>query len=149
MPNQYSKGRENRLKAIEEGKKTYIGSTACKHCGSYEKYVSTSSCAPCLKKKGLEKLNNEELMKPYRTKEKVNNKTYRYRAKKFGDAPVLTKEEHQRIVEIYRECARITEETGIPHHVDHIHPISKGGQHHPDNLQILTAEENIRKSNKL
>ena len=149
MPNQYSKGRENRLKAIEEGKKTYIGSTACKHCGSYEKYVSISSCAPCLKKKGLEKLNNEDLMKPYRTKEKVNNKTYRYWAKKFGDAPVLTKEEHQRIVEIYRECARITEETGIPHHVDHIHPISKGGQHHPDNLQILTAEENIRKSNKL
>ena len=71
MPNQYSGvGRQNRLQAIEEGKKTYEGSTACKHCGSYEKYVSTSSCAPCLKKKGLEKLNNEELMKPYRTKEK-------------------------------------------------------------------------------
>jgi Recombination endonuclease VII len=71
MPNQYSGiGRQNRLQAIEEGTKTYEGSTACKHCGSYEKYVSTSSCAPCLKKKGLEKLNNEELMKPYRSKEK-------------------------------------------------------------------------------
>ena len=149
MPNQYSKGRENRLRAIEEGKKTYEGSTACKHCGSYEKYVSISSCAPCLKKKGLEKLNNEELMKPYRTKEKSNNKTYRYRAKKFGEAPILTPEEHQRILLIYQECARITEETGVPHHVDHIHPISKGGKHHPDNLQILTAIENIRKGNKL
>jgi 5-methylcytosine-specific restriction endonuclease McrA len=149
MSNQYSKGRENRLRAIEEGKKTYEGSVACKHCGSYEKYVSISSCAPCLKKKGLEKLNNEELMKPYRTKEKSNNKTYRYRAKKFGEAPVLTPEEHQRILLIYQECARITEETGISHHVDHIHPISKGGKHHPDNLQILTATENIRKGNKL
>ena len=149
MPNQYSKGRENRLRAIEEGKKTYEGSTACKHCGSYEKYVSISSCAPCLKKKGLEKLNNEELMKPYRTKEKSNNKTYRYRAKKFGEAPILTPEEHQRILLIYQECARITEETGVPHHVDHIHTISKGGKHHPDNLQILTAIENIRKGNKL
>lgn len=149
MSNQYSKGRENRLRAIEEGKKTYEGSVACKHCGSYEKYVSISSCAPCLKKKGLEKLNNEELMKPYRTKEKQNNKTYRYRAKKFGEAPILTSEEHQQILLIYQECARITEETGVPHHVDHIYPISKGGKHHPDNLQILTATENIRKRDKL
>jgi hypothetical protein len=149
MSNQYSKGRENRLRAIEEGKKTYEGSVACKHCGSYEKYVSISSCAPCLKKKGLEKLNNEELMKPYRTKEKVNNKTYRYRSKKFGEETILTPEEHQSILFIYQECARITEETGIAHHVDHIHPISKGGKHHPDNLQILTATENIRKGNKL
>ena len=150
MPNQYSGvGRQNRLQAIEEGKKTYIGSTACKHCGSYEKYVSTSSCAPCLKRKGLEKLNNKELMAPYRTKEKANNKTYRYRAKKYSDAAVLTQEEHERILTIYKECAKLTEETGVQHHVDHIHPISKGGKHHPDNLQILTATENIRKSNKL
>ena len=70
MPNQYSNSRSNRLQAIEEGKKTYIGSTACKHCGSYEKYVSSYNCAPCAIKKGLEKLSNEELMKPYRTKEK-------------------------------------------------------------------------------
>lgn len=150
MPNQYSGvGRKNRLQAIEEGKKTYIGSTACKHCGSCEKYVSTSSCAPCLKRKGLEKLNNKELMAPYRTKEKANNKTYRYRAKKYSDAAVLTQEEHERILTIYKECAKLTEETGVQHHVDHIHPISKGGKHHPDNLQILTATENIRKSNKL
>ena len=150
MPNQYSGvGRQNRLQAIEEGKKTYIGSTACKHCGSYEKYVSVSSCAPCLKRKGLEKLNNKELMSPYRTKEKANNKTYRYRAKKYSDAAVLTQEEHERILTIYKECAKLTEETGVLHHVDHIHPISKGGKHHPDNLQILTATENIRKSNKL
>jgi len=149
MPNQFSQSRKNRLKAIEEGKKTYIGDTACKYCGSYEKYVSTSSCFPCAKEKGLEKLNNKELMKRYRTKEKVNNKTYRYRTKKFGEAPTLTNEEHERILLIYKECARITEETGILHHVDHIHPISKGGKHHPDNLQILTATENIRKGNKL
>jgi hypothetical protein len=73
MPNQYSGvGRNNRMKALEEGKKTYIGSTACKHCGSYEKYVSSYNCAPCAIKKGLEKLNNEELMSPYRTKDKQN-----------------------------------------------------------------------------
>lgn len=74
MPNQYSQSRKNRLKAIEEGKKTYTSETICKHCGSYEKYVSTSNCAPCAIKSGLEKLNNEELMKPYRTKEKIKKR---------------------------------------------------------------------------
>jgi 5-methylcytosine-specific restriction endonuclease McrA len=29
--------------------------------------------------------------------------------------------------------------------VDHIQPIAKGGLHHPDNLQILTMEENRKK----
>ena len=74
MPNQYSQSRKNRLKAIEGGKKTYTSETICKHCGSYEKYVSTSNCAPCSIKSGLEKLNNKELMEPYRTKEKIKKR---------------------------------------------------------------------------
>lgn len=145
----YTQKSAAREEAIEKGEKTYIGNTPCKHCGSCEKYVSSYNCAPCSIKSGLEKLNNKELMKPYRTKEKQNNKTYRYRSKKFGETPILTPEEHQRILLIYKECGRITEETGVLHHVDHIHPISKGGKYHPDNLQILTATENIRKGNKL
>ena len=34
-------------------------------------------------------------------------------------------------------------------HVDHIVPGSKGGLHHPDNLQILTASENCKKKDKI
>ena len=99
----YTQKSAAREEAIKEGKKTYTGSTVCKKCGSCEKYVSTWSCAPCAIKSGLEKLNNEELMKSYRTKEKVSNKTYRYRSKKFSEAPILTPEEHQRILFIYKE----------------------------------------------
>ena len=77
----YTQKSAARESAIEKGEKTYTGFTVCKHCGSCEKYVSTWGCAPCAIKSGLEKLNNEELMKPYRTKEKVSNKTYRYRSK--------------------------------------------------------------------
>lgn len=33
--------------------------------------------------------------------------------------------------------------------VDHIIPLSKGGLHHPDNLQIVTASYNFSKGNKL
>ena len=48
---------------------------------------------------------------------------------------------------IYLECERITRETGIEHHVDHIWPLSKGGPHLWYNLQIITAEENLSKQN--
>jgi 5-methylcytosine-specific restriction endonuclease McrA len=150
MSNQYPKvSQENRAKAKERGEKIYLSGTPCKKCGTYEKYVSTYGCVKCVREEGIKKLNNKELMSPYRTKEKINNKTYKYRTKKFGELSDLTNEEYQRILTIYRECAKISEETGVLHHVDHIHPISKGGKHHPDNLQILTATENIRKGNKL
>ena len=177
MPNQYSKGRENRLQAIEEGKKTYIGSTACKHCGSYEKYVSTSSCAPCLKRKGLEKLNNKELMAPYRTKEKkqqyyennrelVNSIKRKYAKSERGKAvscekqrrrharlkqgiPIdITENELREIQEIYQEAQHLTFTTGVQYDVDHIIPLFEGGLHHPDNLQIITHEEHLMKTAK-
>lgn len=43
----------------------------------------------------------------------------------------------------------LSEETGIPHEVDHVIPISKGGKHHEDNLQIITMSENRKKHNKI
>lgn len=137
----------NRKQALLEGKKTYISITACKHCNSFEKFTSSYSCYPCSLKRGLEKLNDTKLMEQYRTRAKVNAKTYRYRTRKINQMPIDA--DHEKINYFYIQAEKLTEETGIMHHVDHIIPLSKGGLHHQDNLQVLTAFENIKKGNKL
>lgn len=139
---------EDRFRAMEEGRKFYISPSACKKCGCVIKFVSSYGCHFCVKKKGYEKLISGDLKK-YQTPETLNNKTYRYRSKKYSKQPILSKEENEKIKKIYEECRKITKDTGILHHVDHIIPISKGGKHHSKNLQILTASDNIRKSNHL
>lgn len=55
-------------------------------------------------------------------------------------------EEREKILDLYREARRLTQETGVPHEVDHIRPIAAGGKHELTNLQIITAEENRRKN---
>lgn len=55
------------------------------------------------------------------------------------------------LIPFYEEARRLTEQTGILHHVDHIIPIKHDlvcGLNCPSNLQVITAEENLRKSNK-
>lgn len=53
------------------------------------------------------------------------------------------------IARFYEEAERMTLQTGVKHEVDHIIPISKGGLHHQDNLQILVWHENRKKGNKI
>jgi len=56
------------------------------------------------------------------------------------------------IAKVYREAARLTFETGIPHDVDHIVPVISRfvcGLHVPWNLRAIPSAENRAKSNKL
>jgi 5-methylcytosine-specific restriction endonuclease McrA len=62
--------------------------------------------------------------------------------------PPTSPEDLTREQEAYLECERLTKETGVEHHVDHIMPLSIGGEHDWWNLQILTAEENLAKGNR-
>jgi hypothetical protein len=161
--NQFSElSRKNRLQAIEEGLKFYTSDTTCKKCGTKEKYVSNSSCVQCAKQRILNR--DKEIHKKYITSEKGREwlkqyrKTDSYRdiqnrwCRKTGFSreqqarrrrqmreqyELLNEEEKMLIKEIYAKAARLSIDTGIMHHVDHIEPLFKGGKHHPSNLQIL------------
>lgn len=66
----------------------------------------------------------------------------------FAKLPWVDRKE---LAAIYRECAMVSKETGIPHHVDHIVPILHPdvcGLHVPWNLRIVPAVENMNKSNE-
>lgn len=60
---------------------------------------------------------------------------------------LLPPAERKAIQELYLEAQHQTETTGVEHHVDHIWPLSVGGEHRMFNLQILPAVENLSKHN--
>jgi hypothetical protein len=73
-------------------------------------------------------------------------------SKRNATPPWLSAIEIAKIQEMYDVSAALSVQTGIPHHVDHIHPLQGrgfNGLHVPWNLQIIVAEENQKKLNKI
>lgn len=76
----------------------------------------------------------------------------RYAAKLQRTPAWLTKEDHEKMEDFYIMARYMEIATGIPHQVDHIIPLQGKnvcGLHVPTNLQVITAEENRKKSNKV
>lgn len=72
----------------------------------------------------------------------------RHRMKKFTPRWA----DQEAIDRIYSEARRLSDETGIQYHVDHVVPLkgrSVTGLHVANNLQILSAYQNQRKWNRL
>ena len=81
----------------------------------------------------------------------IANAMNRTRALRERIPPWLTDEHWVAINGFYLEAKRLTEETGIIHHVDHQIPLRGklvSGLHVPWNLQVLTRDDNLRKANR-
>ncbi len=89
--------------------------------------------------------DNPEYSKQYRKNNPdiVNVLNAKRRVAKKNQTAFLTSFEKDRVRFIYEVASTMAD-----YIVDHIQPISKGGLHHPNNLQILTAKLNLEKSNK-
>lgn len=99
--------------------------------------------------------NNAEKMREWRDRWALNNPHVlraakaRRRAIETYACPAWADMEAMRA--IYKECLRVTQETGITHHVDHVVPLRGElvcGLHVPSNLQVIPAIDNFVKSNK-
>lgn len=80
--------------------------------------------------------------------ERNAEKTRRKQARKVQAMPKWA--DKKAIKAIYAECRRISQETGVKHHVDHFYPIKNTlvcGLHNQYNLQIIPAADNQAKGN--
>ena len=82
----------------------------------------------------------------------IANALRRSKAKRLRIPKWLTDEYWEQIRALYLEAQRLTIETGIVHHVDHIYPLrgkTCSGLHVPWNMRVMVGEDNLRKANKL
>jgi hypothetical protein len=158
--------------AHERGEKWYILSSPCPRGHFAPRLVSNGACRDCAyenrrahpeydrnhdaKRRGTEYRRAQK-----RAAENARRKLPHVQAARRAERRARQARLLQRVPEwanlgaikaTYREAARLTKETGIAHHVDHILPLNGktvSGLHVEANLQILTARENLLKGSQV
>lgn len=105
------------------------------------------------------KAQPKEVVTGYKRRHKKNNPELykmltnaRRKRNRLATPKWLTREQLDAIKQVYAEALKLKSLTGVAYAVDHIIPIlgdNVCGLHVPWNLQVITQEENLRKSNKV
>ena len=142
--------------AIAEYKKDYYQKNKEALSDGMKSYQQDNKAAIAEYKKNRYQKNRERLLeyhKNYQRENKAlcNSHSAKNRARKRNATPPwLTEDQDLEIKAYYKKAKALEKKDGIQRHVDHIVPL-KGknicGLHVPWNLQVLTAEENLRKGN--
>ena len=132
----YQETREQRL---AKAKASYAANREMRIAVERARYAALS---PEKKQRGVEAAKLRDKLNPEQAKARTSLRRKRHQQ---ATPSWLTKA-------FYLEAMRLTELTGVAHHVDHIVPLSNSavcGLHVPWNLQVLTAAENIQKANRI
>lgn len=126
--------RKSNREKINTQKQQYYQSRKDWYSEYYKEYNKTNRDAVLAQKKIYHEKNKSTRLDKYNGR----------RVKKAGG-----KVEYSSLTEALYIMARTLSNTCEPMHVDHIIPVSEGGDHTFENLQILTASDNIKKNNKI
>lgn len=148
---------QTRRQALKQGCLKYFTGKPCCKGHVAPRIVYNWSCETCFteSKKEYRQRNSEKILVASREYERKNQfkRVARNRLRKINLKQACPAWANlKQIQEIYAKAAKLTKETGLQHHVDHIVPLrgkNVCGLHVPYNLQVLTAAENLRKSNNL
>ena len=78
-----------------------------------------------------------------------NEKSIRRKRAIEGATPAWS--DRNKVLEIYEQARKITELTGVQHHVDHVVPLTSKkvcGLHNEFNLRVIPATDNLKKHNR-
>lgn len=117
--------------------------SGCKHCFNKQsiKWGKNNKDRVRFLQKRLRKSN------PYRAKIKASTSTANRQAKKYGIGEKVTSADVRKIFDRDKACLRCGTKNNLS--IDHIVPLSKGGNNLPGNLQTLCRYCNSKKYNKI
>jgi hypothetical protein len=146
---EWAKGNETRAEYFREYNRSEAGQKAKR--GYYERnqaaVIAAAQARPDEAKRKYR--NNHKSANPDLYKELVSLRRRRFRQ---ATPKWLTQEQKLEIRLKYRLAIELTRRTGTRHAVDHVIPLlgeEVCGLHVPWNLEVITQDENLKKSNKL
>lgn len=166
----------SRQEAAAAGAKRYFTGRPCKHGHAAERYAKNGQCVECARTRNAlygrawyaanserKRASNQAWKAANQELDRTSDRAWRAANQAKRQALNQTREAtklkatplwacKKTIESVYAEANRLSIDTGIVHHVDHIIPLRSPlvcGLHVQGNLRAIPAVDNLRKGNRL